>query len=564
MDSSRKYVLTGVVVTAALVIVIVGWLLIRHFSYGKTWADYDELYHTDQGIAVFLDDSVTPYYGIYRGGQVYLPADAVKELLNDRFYVTAEGSLLYTLPDETVEATPEQRAWTIGGVTSRTEWPVCFTRQKTLYVAVDYAALFTDMRYFRYEGPDRLLLYSGGGEESWAQVRKKAQVRYLAGRKSLILTEVVPGDSVCVLEELDGWTKVRTENGFIGYMPSKTLGETVVREAETGYLAPDYTGTSLEGPVCLAWHQVFVQEANQSLTEFLEDTEGLTVIAPTWFSLADEEGGFTSLAEQWYVDEAHEKGLQVWALINDFDTGVDKYRLLSQTASRRKLIANLMDSAAEYGLDGINIDFEKIDQETGEHFIQFIRELSVECRKQGIVLSVDNYSLVGNRRWYNVREQGVVADYVIMMGYDEHWSGGDPGSTASITFTKQTIDLALKQVPAGKLIHGIPFYTRVWGEKAGNTVSSTAAGMLGAKELLEENGAELKWLEDEGQYFGEYLDGDVLYRVWLEDVNSLELKLKAIREAGAAGVACWKLGLEDPAVWPVIAKYLKELGAVGD
>jgi spore germination protein YaaH len=149
-----------------------------------------------------------------------------------------------------------------------------------------------------------------------------------------------------------------------------------------------------------------------------------------------------------------------------------------------------------------------------------------------------------------------MADFVIMMGYDEHWAGGAAGSTASIGFTETTISLALNKVPAEKLIHGIPFYTRVWGDENGKTVSSTAAGMGAAKELLEKNGASLKWLEKEGQFFGEYVSEGIRYRIWLEDTTSLKLKLDLIEANGLAGVACWKLGLEDKAVWPLIADCL--------
>lgn len=559
MENSRKYVLVGAVLTTVLLVIIVGWMLVSHFSYGKEWADYDELYHTDKGTAVFVDDTVTSYYALCRSDHVYLPVDTVKALLNDRFYVSPEGILMYTLPRETVETAPEQRMWTIGGVTTKTSWPVCFEKNDVLYVAVEYAAMFTDMRYSFYEEPDRLMIYLGSGEENWTQVTKTAQVRYLAGRKALILAEVPKGEEVCVLGTMDDWTRVRTTDGFIGYMPTKVLGESYSLALENEYIEQNYTSISQEEPVCLGWHQVFVEEANQYLTEYLDTAQGLNVVSPTWFALSDEEGGFTSLAEQWYVDEVHERGLQVWALINDFNTEVDKYELLSRTDSRRTLIANLMAAAAEFDLDGINIDFELINKETGEHFIQFIRELSAECRKAGLVLSIDNYSLVGGRKWYYVEEQGIVADYVIMMGYDEHWSGGTPGSTASITFTKQTIDLALEKVPAKKLIHGIPFYTRVWGAEAGVNVSSTAAGMLAAKKLLEENNADLRWLDDEGQYFGEYLLDGIMYSIWLEDVTSLELKLEAVKEADAAGIACWKLGLEDPEVWPLISEYLEYL-----
>lgn len=559
MENSRKYVFVGAALTAVLVVIIVGWMLISHFSYGKEWADYDELYHTDKGTAVFIDDTVTSYYGLRRDEQMYLSVDMVKALLNDRFYVSSEGILMYTLPDETIEIAPEQRMWTIGGVTTRTSWPVCFEKDDVLYVAVEFAAMFTDMRYSVYEEPDRLMIYLGSGEETWAHVTKDAQVRYLAGRKALILAETAAGDEVCVLGIMDDWTRVRTSDGFIGYMPTKALGESSSLTLENEYIVQDYAGTSLDTPVCLGWHQVFVEEANQYLTEYLDTAQGLNVISPTWFALSDEEGNFTSLAQQWYVDEAHERGLQVWALINDFNTEVDKYELLSRTDTRRALITNLIAAALTYSLDGINIDFELINQETGEHFVQFIRELSVECRKNGLVLSIDNYSLVGGRKWYDVEEQGIVADYIIMMGYDEHWSGGPAGSTASITFTNQTIDLALEKVPAEKLIHGIPFYTRVWGAEAGVNVSSTAAGMLAAKELLEENNADLKWLDEEGQYFGEYLSDGILYSIWLEDVTSLELKLEAVKEADLAGIACWKLGLEDPEVWPLISEYLEYL-----
>lgn len=556
MENSRKYILVGVTVTAALVVSIVAWLLISQLSYGKEWADYDELYRTDRGTAVFLDDSLSSEYAISRFDQLYLSVDFVKEKLNDRFYVSDEDVLMYTLPEETVEASPEQREYTIGEKTTVTGWPVCFTRDGELYVAVDFVALFTDMRYLSYTEPGRLLIYRGSGSEQPAQVTKEAQVRYVAGRKSLILTQVQPGDEVCVLGAAEDWTKVRTADGFIGYMPAKGLEWRDARSLENSFIRQDYTGISYDEKVCLVWHQVFVQEANQYLAEYLDVTEGVTVISPTWFSLSDEEGGFTSLAERWYVEEAHARGIEVWALIDDFNAEVDKYELLSRTSSRRTLITNLMAAADEYGLDGINIDFEKIDQDTGKHFVQFIRELSVECRKAGLVLSIDNYSLIGGRSWYDVKEQGIVADYVIMMGYDEHWAGGEPGSTASIGFTRQTIDMALDKVPAKKLIHGVPFYTRVWGAKAGEKVSSTAAGMPAAKAALEENNADIKWLDEEGQYFGQYLLDGIMYSIWLEDTESMQLKLDAVDKAGVAGVACWKLGLEDPEVWSVIADYL--------
>ncbi len=558
MGSSRKEVKVGVVLIVALLIIVVGWTVYSHVSYGKEWADYSEVYQTEKGAAVFVNHSQTGYHALYRDGQVYFPVKLVIDELDDRFYLSRENVLMYTLPDETVEISAGQQSWSIGGQVTEMPWPVCFEENGMLYVVANFVERLVDIEVRLFDDPQRVLVLPGSGAETSASVEKKAQVRVQAGRKALILTEVDSGDTVYVLSEHGDWRRVRTTDGFIGYLPAGALGETVTHSSVSEFEHPDYTGAGaqIEGPVRLVWHQVFVQEANRVLEEYLEPAEGLTVISPTWYALASNDGEISSLAEQWYVDAAHAKGLSVWGLVNDFDAEVDKYELLSDTSSRRVLIRNLITAALDVGLDGINIDFEMIDSETGIHYIQFIRELSVECRKEGLVLSVDNYSLIGGRPWYDVAEQSVMADFVIMMGYDEHWAGGPAGSTASIGFTETTIQLALDNVPAKKLIHGIPFYTRVWGEENGMLVSSTAAGMVAAKELLEEYGAELSWLDEEGQYFGEYVSEGNRYRIWLEDTTSLKLKLDMIEDYGLAGVACWKLGLEDEAVWPLIADCL--------
>lgn len=558
MESSRKYVKVGVVLVVTLLIIVMGWTVYSHFSYGKEWADYSKVYQTEKGAAIFVNDSQTAYHALYRDGQVYLPVELVMSELDDRFYLSTENVLMYTLPDETVEVCVGQQSWSIGGQVTVAQWPVCFEENSVFYVAVDFVERLVDIEVKVFDSPQRVLILPGSRAETSATVKKKAQVRVLTNRKAAILTEVNPGDTVYVLNQFDEWQRVRTSDGFVGYLPVSALGESVSDAFVSEFVHPDYTGAGaqIEGPVRLVWHQVFVQEANSVLEDYLASTEGLNVISPTWYALADNEGSITSLAEAWYVEAAHARGLAVWGLVNDFDTEVDKYELLSGTSSRRKLIENLISEAKKVGLDGINIDFELIDSETGIHYIQFIRELSVECRREGLVLSVDNYSLIGGRPWYDVAEQSVMADFVIMMGYDEHWAGGDAGSTASIGFTETTIQLALNQVPAEKLIHGIPFYTRVWGVENGTVVSSTAAGMGAAKELLEEKGSDLKWLDVEGQFYGEYLSEGIRYCIWLEDTTSLKMKLDMIEDYGLAGVACWKLGLEDEAVWPLIADCL--------
>jgi len=558
MRNRERYVRVGIILMAALLIVTGAVVVFSRFSYGKEWADYDRVYQTEKGAAIFVHNSQTSYHAVCRDGQVYLPVELVISEVDDRFYLGTDKVLMYTLPKETVEVSPGQKSFSVGGKVTETLWPVCIEENGAVYVTAAFVEKLVDVEVFYYDEPERVLILPGSRAENRATAGRKAQVRVLAGRKSPILAELKAGDTVYVLSRHGDWQRVRTTDGFIGYVPMAALEDPVSDAFVSEFVQPDYTGAGAEidGPVRMVWHQVFVREANDMLEEYLEHAEGLNVISPTWYALADEVGGITSLAERWYVEKAHELGLAVWGLVNDFDTKVDKFALLSDTTSRRMLISNLIAEAREVGLDGINIDFELIDSETGVHFLQFIRELSVECRREGLVLSVDNYSLVGGRPWYDVAEQSVMADFVIMMGYDEHWAGGAAGSTASIGFTETTISLALNKVPAEKLIHGIPFYTRVWGDENGKNVSSTAAGMAAAKELLEKNGAELKWLPGEGQFFGEYVSEGIRYRIWLEDTTSLKLKLDLIEANGLAGVACWKLGLEDEAVWPLIADCL--------
>ena len=131
----------------------------------------------------------------------------------------------------------------------------------------------------------------------------------------------------------------------------------------------------------------------------------------TWFALMDNEGNYQSWASKEYVDRAHELGLQVWAVLDNFNYNggkdVNTQILLGTTSNRKKLIAKLMEDADAYGFDGINLDFETLREAAGKYYVQFIRELSVSCRKQGLVLSVDNYVPAAYNMFYNRAEQGL-------------------------------------------------------------------------------------------------------------------------------------------------------------
>ena len=328
----------------------------------------------------------------------------------------------------------------------------------------------------------------------------------------------------------------------------------------TDYEEPEYTSITRDYKINLGWHVIAGVAGNDTLDSVTANTKGLNVISPTWFKLSDNNGNFTSFASQDYVNRAHKKGLEVWALVENIEYAgsVDMYTILSSTTTRAKLIDGLINQALTYGLDGINVDFEQISMDCGEHYIQFIRELSIPCRKNGIVLSVDNYVPTGYTDHYDRAEQGVVADYVIIMGYDEHYAGSpEAGSVASINYVEEGIVKTVNEVPANKVINAIPFYTRIWETENGQ-LSSQAVGMDVAEEFVKAHNIAVEWDDETCQNYGEYTSGGSLYQVWLEDASSIEVKLNIMDKYQIGGVASWRLGYEKPEIWNVIETYLNK------
>ena len=372
--------------------------------------------------------------------------------------------------------------------------------------------------------------------------------------------------------------KVRTEDGYIGYIKKNCLKnekeETISREFEEQV----YTNISKDYTINMAWHVVTNQSANEKVLQTIADTKGLTTISPTWFTIADTDGNINSLASSQYVNYAHQSNIEVWALVRDFDGGIgsyeESYEVLSHTSKRENLVNQLIAEALQTGIDGINVDFEKISAECGEHYIQFIRELSVKCRQNGLVLSVDNYVPKTYNAHYHIEEQGKVADYVIIMGYDEHYSGSyESGSVASLNFVKEGIEATLNAVPKEKVINAVPFFTRLWkevpkteeelAEEAGTEaaeysvkVTSEALGMEAAEQAIADAGAQTTVDEATKQNYAQWEADGATYKIWLEDETALEEKLKLMKEYKLAGTAAWRLGFEKSSVWELILKYV--------
>ena len=283
---------------------------------------------------------------------------------------------------------------------------------------------------------------------------------------------------------------------------------------------------------------------------------GVNVISPTWFSVSDNDGNVSSLASGEYVMQAHEKGLKVWGLVDNFSENMSTTTVLSNTAARQNLENQLVTYALKAGLDGINVDFESLSEDVGIHFLQFLRELSIQCHENNLVLSVDNPVPEDFTSHYDRAEQGKVVDYVIIMGYDEHYVGSDTGSVASLPWVEQGVKDTLAEVPAKRTILAIPFYTRLWKTTDGGALTSEAIGMDQAQQAISDNGAETYWDKTTSQNYGTYEGDGATYQIWLEDSKSIAEKVKLIPKYKLAGVAEWKLGFENSGIWSVITENL--------
>lgn len=492
-------------------------------------------------------------------GRYYVEDAVVGKYINGRFYWDDKQKvMLYTLPTEVFQIVPDTKEYQTSAGVQQTDYVILKSIGDSYYLDLEFIKQYSDMEYTVYENPNRVVIQTEWPEFQQVTVKKDSEIRQKGGIKSIIVDKVEKEETLYLQEEMENWSKVSTKDGYTGYIKKEDISEPETVTVEYASTMPEFTSVRRDHKINLGWHQVTSAEGNASLTSVLANTQGLNTISPTWFSVVDNSGTISSLASADYVNQAHSMGLEVWGLIDNFSTTADTLTFLSDTQARNNIINQLMAQADAVGLDGINLDFESITEEQGAHYVQFIRELSVACRNKGLVLSVDNPVPMPYTKHYDRKEQGIMADYVIIMGYDEHHSGDtEAGSVASLEFVKKGIEETLKEVPAEKVINAIPFYTRVWIEPfGGGNLTSEVLGMDGTSRYIADKGMDVYWDEQAGQNIATYEGEDALYTIWVEDEQSIAEKMKLIQENGLAGVAEWKLGFARASVWPVIAQYL--------
>lgn len=536
---------------------------------------------TSEGeVAIIYNNELIEEKAKILNGIVYLRLDTVKNRINDRFYWdTNENLLRYTTASDLISVPAESTSYTITKDSHSSNHIIVKADAETAYIAIDFVKTYSDFAYEIFEEPNRVVITTAWGDYTTVTAKKNTEIRVLGGIKSPILDEIEKGETLTVLEELENWTEVITSDGIIGYTKSKNLGNTSTKTLASDYVEETFTHIKKDFEISMAWHYMNNRSANDNVSSVLQSTKGLNVISPTWFYLKDTKGGLGSIASTDYVNYCHQHNVEVWALVRNF--GADEYgienpdttTILTHSSSRDNLVNNIISAAIQYNLDGINIDFESLNPAVGDAYIQFIRELSLKCANNGIVLSVDNYPPTAYTAFYDRAEQALFADYVVIMGYDEHYYGSDPGSVASIGWVKESVENTLKEVPAEQTILAMPFYSRVWkltptdGETASTEegavdsytnydVSSYSVTMGEQKRLANANGATPVWSDEFGQYYVEYENSGSIYQIWMEEATSIEKKLQVMDSYKLAGGAFWRLGQEQSAVWDTIIKYI--------
>lgn len=552
------------VLVVLILIVLVGAagivsFLINRYKPGTEYMAGNEYFNlTDENsVALIQNGELLEEQAVLIGGEPYAAYTYVESQLNSCFYwdeetkgilLTTSGGVQTLLPgDAAIAKTP-------GGQPA-----VQQESDGTVYISLDVVKEYTDLDYAYYSDPNRVVIRNewDGVEQATVQ-SDTAQVRQKGGIKSLILADVQKGDTLLYLENLDNWCKVMTADGYTGYIQTEDISEPEAIEARTAK-KDSYERITRDHKINLVWHQSTSTESNDAMAEMTAEMTGVNVISPTWFSVTDETGTISSLASADYVKLAHEAGREVWGLIDNFNEAFDETTDLAYASVRSRIIEQLLAEAASCGMDGINVDFENLKEAGIPHYLQFLRELTSAAHAQNLVVSVDTPVPQAYTMYYQRGEQARFVDYMIVMAYDEHFAGSEEaGSVSSLPFVQQAVEEMTRVMPADQVICGIPFYTRVWTEKFGQSaIISEVLGMDGAKNYAKENQMTETWDASLGQNVATVETSDARYTIWMEDEQSMEEKLKVIQSADLAGVAEWKLGFECADVWSLISKYIE-------
>ena len=491
------------------------------------------------------------YPVIIKNDQLYLPIHFVdKYISKDIFWDEKEAVLTITNPKELIRLKPGKQMYEINYKKHKLQDAIELINDQ---VYIPYALLeekYNIIASYNKEADLVILDDTTIDRVVGHIVSRTAKVRVEPSIKSPILQTAYQGDHVMTYGSEEKWTQVRTLEGNIGYVQEEQVEflKEINKEPLKKY-EPYPVKNPVQGPVVMVWDQIGKGSKLDFNSKKYTDMQDVNVISPTWFEFEDAKGNLTDNGSKGYVEWAHSKGYKVWPLMShNFNNSGWTHEILSSTKKRDRLIEQLVDVIKKYNVDGINIDIESLQEKTGPYWVQFMRELYPIMGELGITVSTDIYVPSPWTIHYNRSEITKVTDYLVIMGYDEHWSGSEEaGSVGSLPWVQLAIERTLDEVEEDKVILGVPFYTRLWRED-----------IDAIKKELQDNLIRPVLDEQVGQYYAEYEKEEGLYKVWLEDEESMRQRVKLVKRYNLAGISAWKLGLESAEIWEVISEEINK------
>lgn len=568
MRMKKKVTIVLIILAILGIFVSAGVIVYKKFAPSTIQRPMSEQYKLGaEESLIILNGKPVEEKGRLINGNIYVPVSVATSQMNERIYWDAKEDILSlaTVGGLVSVSAADSLRYTAGKENLEMAFQILYQDGEETYVAMNFVSQYSRINYTWAENPNRIIVQADFAQtNTFATLADDVRLRVGPNKKYDYLLQLTKGQEVLVDTDVspeNEYQRILTLDGIEGYVPEEYLTEKTEKTWQTDKEEEIFEQTASGGSVCLGWHQMTGVVGSADFEARVAQAGSLNVISPTWFALSDNKGNFTSLASEDYVNAAHAKGMKVWGLVNDFDKKISLKKILGRTSIRTNLINNLVTTAMKYNLDGINIDFEKITEESAPAYLEFLRELVLQCHANNITVSVDDYLPTESSAFYNWAEQGRVVDYVIFMAYDEHYAGSKKsGSVSSLPFVEGGVDLGLQYIPKERVVVALPFYTRLWKEtknKGKKEVTSGAYGMSAAESVLQSNGVTSEWDEATAQYYAEFKSEGSTYKIWLEEETSLEKKLEAVFQRQVAGVAFWKLGFERPVTWTTIAKFVK-------
>lgn len=501
--------------------------------------------------------------------EVKLPLAVVQQVLGEDKPIRYEpdsGSIILTTVDKVLHLKTDSLTATINQkpyhLTIAAE-----TSNETVYIPAEPLKELYGLQVEFVQETGIITLLTAGDTVQLAEVtrREGAAIRIEPTIRAPYVENVLQAQTIRIWEEQAGWLLVQSSSGLTGFINKKDVKLTTIDQLPERAQEPAFIPWKVLGnKINMTWEAVYDRNIDPSK---ISPMQGVNVVSPTWFALADDKGTIIGKADPAYVKWAHQQGLQIWALFsNDFEPDRTT-KALATVETRFFMIQQLIAFAEVYGLQGINIDFENVHTSDKANFVQFVRELTPLLHEQGLVVSVDVTPKSNSEMWSLFLDRaalGKVVDYMMVMAYDEHWaSSPKSGSVASLPWTESSLVRIMKEdgVPPSKLMLSMPLYTRIWTEKKEEDgkilVSSKAVGMERVKEIISTKKLTPVLDAAAGQNYVEYTEGGALNRIWIEDDLSMKARVALVRKYDLAGVATWQRAFQTASIWKTIDDAIK-------